>query len=157
MVAGSIPARLTKWINGLSIVRRERGRNVRLLALLACPTFALALAPAMRASEAIVVIDGDTVEQGGVRWRLVGLDAPEIHGAKCAEERRLGIITAARLITLIEERGGALEAVTGKRRDKFGRKLGRLLIGGEDWAAISTRERLAVPFAGLGRRHDWCS
>ena len=106
---------------------------------------------------AILVIDGDTVEQAGVRWRLVGLDAPEIHGARCAEERRRGIIAAARLITLLEQHGGTLERSAERRRDKYGRALGRLTIGGEDWASIAIREQLAVPFSGHGRRHDWCA
>lgn len=50
---------------------------------------------------AIVVIDDDTVEQDGIRWRPAGIDAPEFHRAHCAEERRRGILGAARLIALI--------------------------------------------------------
>ena len=101
----------------------------------------------------ILVIDGDTVEQAGVRWRLYGIDAPEIHRARCPAERQAGILAAARLIGLLKAQGGRLEAVPG-RRDKYGRQVGRLLLGdGRDWAAISVAEGHAV--AG-DRRHDFC-
>lgn len=109
------------------------------------------------AALSIVVIDADTVEQAGVRWRLIGLDAPEIHGARCPEERRQGIIAAARLIALLAERGGVLVPASTARRDKYGRRLGVLLIGGTDWAAIAIAERHAVPWDGHGRRHTWCA
>lgn len=106
----------------------------------------------------IVVIDGDTVERDGVRWRIDGLDAPEIHGARCARERQLGIIAAARLIALLEARGGRL-IETG--RDKYGRRRGRLLLGwpstGEDdWTALAIREGLGVAYDGRSPRPGWC-
>jgi hypothetical protein len=112
----------------------ERRRNVRLLASAAFPTFALL--------SAIVVIDADTVERAGERWRVAGIDAPEIHGARCPAERQAGILAAARLVTLLAERGGRL---IDQGREKYGRRLGRLLIGwpstGEDdWAALAVRE-----------------
>ena len=128
-------------------------RAVRLLPVLAALT--------------ISVVDADTVEQAGVRWRLIGLDAPEVHSAKCPEERRQGLIAAARLITLLEERGGHLVPATGRGRDKYGRRLGRLFLGAGDspagsrppaldWAEIAVAERHAVPWDGRGRRHNWC-
>ena len=108
----------------------------------------------------IVVIDGDTVERGGQRWRLMDLDTPEIHTSGCPGERELGRLAAARLIELLRQRGGRL--VDAEKREKFGRKLGRLIIGwpvaGEEpWAAIAIREGLAVGWDGKGRRHDWCA
>ncbi|MBV1695924.1 MAG: hypothetical protein KGP27_15800 [Hyphomicrobiales bacterium] len=63
----------------------------------------------------IAVVDADTIEQHGVRWRIAGIDAPEIHSAKCAEERRRGILAAARLIALIGERGARINPVTHPR------------------------------------------
>lgn len=123
------------------------------------PTVLAVLAGAGSAAAGpIVVIDGDTVERDGVRWRLSGIDAPEIHGARCAPERQLGIKAAARLIGLLEARGGRL---IESGREKYGRTLGRLIIGwpsaGEEpWADIAIREGLAVAWDGKGRRHDWC-
>lgn len=105
---------------------------------------------------AILVIDADTVERDDVRWRLLGLDAPEIQTAKCPQERQRGIVAAARLIALIGERGGELVAQGTRRRDKWGRRLGRLMLGGEDWAAIAIREGHAHPWKEGGPRVDWC-
>jgi endonuclease YncB( thermonuclease family) len=59
----------------------------------------------------ISVVDGDTVEHGFWRWRLVGLDAPETRGARCAEERALGERAAARLRSLVAGGGAVLVPV----------------------------------------------
>lgn len=108
----------------------------------------------------ITVIDGDTVERDGERWRLAGIDAPEIHRAHCPAERQLALKAAGRLIALLEARGGRIIDQGGKR-EKYGRRLGRLVIGWptageEDWAEIAIREGLAVAWTGRGRPHDWC-
>ena len=107
----------------------------------------------------ITVIDADTVERDGQRWRVAGLDAPEIHGARCTRERELGILAAARLVALLSQRGGRLVEVG---REKYGRRLGRLMIGwpstgDEDWAAIAIREGHGVAYDGKGPRQGWCS
>lgn len=104
----------------------------------------------------IIVIDADTVEQADVRWRLIGLDAPEIQSAKCGEERQLGILAAARLIVLLREQGGDIQPTSGRRRDKWGRRLGRLIIGGEDWALIAIREGHAYAWKEGEPRKSWC-
>lgn len=121
--------------------------------------FAIALLAAPSAGAGpITVVDGDTVERDGERWRVAGIDAPEINGTKCPAERQRGIVTAARLVTLLEARGGRL---IGDGREKYGRRLGRLVIGWpvageEDWSSIAIREGLAVAWDGKGKRHDWC-
>lgn len=148
--------------------------NVRLLAVGPRPTlprlggrkyrrvsdhFPTTLMAAVVALQLITVIDGDTVERDGQRWRISGIDAPEVHGARCPEERRRGIVAAARLIELLAAQGGRL---IGTGREKYGRRLGRLMIGWpaageEDWAAIAVREGHAVAYDGKGRRPDWCA
>ena len=105
------------------------------------------------------VIDGDTVERDGTVFRLAGIDAPEIHGARCAAERTRGLLTAARLIVLLKARGGRVVELVA--REKYGRRLGRLIIGwpsaGEEpWADIAIREGLARPWDGRGKRPGWC-
>lgn len=133
-----------------------RMTNVRLFRGLARPTFPLLLLAA-----AIMVIDADTVEQDGQRWRIIDIDAPEIHRAHCHEERRRGILAAARLIQLLAERGGRLEASINSRGkpqlDKHGRMLGRLYLGEEDWSAIAIAEGHAIAWNGKGRPPDWCT
>lgn len=120
--------------------------------------FPTTLGAVLVALQIITVVDADTVERGGERWRVDGIDAPEIHGARCTAERERGIVAAARLVVLLRERGGRLIEVG---REKYGRRRGRLIIGWpstgeEDWAAISLREQLAVTYDGKGKRHDWC-
>jgi micrococcal nuclease len=141
---------------GLGISGNVRGTmRYQCVALCVFPLMAL---PSHVAAQTITVVDGDTVERGGERWRIVGIDAPEIHGARCQAERERGIIVAARLIALLRERAGRL-IETG--RDKYGRRLGRLVIGwpstGETvWADLAVAEGLAVAWDGKGARHDWC-
>lgn len=173
MVAGSIPAPLTIYFNELTVFKVGHNGNVRLSGLGSRPTshgtggrkrrgisdhFPTTLAAAVLALQLITVIDADTVERAGERWRIDGIDAPEIHGARCPAERQLGIVAAARLVGLLRERGGRL-IDTG--REKYGRRRGRLMLGWpaageEDWAAMALREQLAVPYDGKGKRHDWC-
>lgn len=105
----------------------------------------------------IAVIDADTVEQDGQRWRLTGLDAPEIHRARCPEERRRGILAAAHLIGLLAISPAELvPAAKGAKRDKYGRRLGRLLIDGQDWAGTAISAGHAVAWDGAGRAPTWC-
>jgi hypothetical protein len=52
------------------------------------------------AVSALAVIDGDTFHIGAERYRLLGIDAAEIHRAQCDAERRLGELTKRRLETL---------------------------------------------------------
>jgi micrococcal nuclease len=109
-------------------------------------------------AQPITVVDGDTVQRGTEKWRIVGIDAPEIHGARCPAERQLGLVAAARLIALIEQRGARL---VGDGRDKYGRRTGRLIIGWptageEDWSSIALREGLVIAWNGQGRRPGWC-
>jgi micrococcal nuclease len=111
------------------------------------------------------VIDGDTVEVAGVRWRLDGIDAPEIGQARCPAERERGIRGAARLMQLLTERGGGhiVPTVTGRgtvASGGFGRKLGWLMFGdGTAWADVAVAEGHAVVWAyrATPRRPDWCA
>jgi micrococcal nuclease len=152
-------------------MKSERLRNVRLFGFAPRPTlprpggrkklrisdhFPTSLAAACLT--AIVVIDADTVERAGVRYRIAGIDAPEIHGARCPAERQRGLVAAARLVTLLAERGGRLIA---QGREKYGRTVATLIVGwpssGEEaWAAIAVREGLAVAWDGRGKRPGWC-
>jgi endonuclease YncB( thermonuclease family) len=108
----------------------------------------------MAAVTALVVIDGDTLHVGAERYRLLGIDAAEIHRVECDAERRLGQLTKRRLETLLGS--GPLELRPGNqpKRDKYGRLLIHLLVNGEDAACVLLREGYARPWRG--RREDWC-
>lgn len=103
----------------------------------------------------IVVIDGDTVDRGVARYRLVGFDAPEIRQAQCPEERTLGLAAARRLRELVAS--GKAQLVPDRRqRDKYGRGLARLVIDGRDAGELLISEGLARPYDGRSRRQSWC-
>ena len=103
---------------------------------------------------AIIVVDGDTVQLDGKRYRLLGFDAPETFWAKCANERQRGRAATERLRRLIETREATLEP-TG-RNCKWRRECAYLFVGGQDVAEIMIHEGYARPYDG-GRRENWCN
>jgi micrococcal nuclease len=107
-----------------------------------------------RSSTAFVAIDGDTIRSpAGVRYRLLGFDAPETGLAKCMEELDLGTRAKRRLQELIDS-GGARLVESGKL-DRYGRTLASLYVAGVDVAGTLVAEGLARPYAG-GKRESWC-
>ncbi|MBY6046923.1 thermonuclease family protein [Vannielia litorea] len=103
------------------------------------------------------VVDGDTVkmicpEEGRVRGRIVGLDAPEVKG-ECMAERwaawratqalRWRLWTARRVGA---EPGGV---------DRYGRVLVRLTLDGRDAAQGMIDSGHARAYGG-GKRQGWC-
>jgi endonuclease YncB( thermonuclease family) len=109
---------------------------------------------ALAAVTAIAVIDGDTVHRGAERYRLLGLDAAEIHHAQCDAERRLGELTKKRLQDLMGSSRVELKTGQPAKRDKYGRLLVKLLVNGEDAACILIMEGYARPRSG--RRENLC-
>jgi endonuclease YncB( thermonuclease family) len=102
-----------------------------------------------------IVIDGDTIHTTGERYRLLDIDAPEIHRAQCAAERRLGELAKRRLQALLETGPVAFSPDPPTERDRYGRLLAHLIVNGEDVACVLIREGYAVPWRG--RRANWCS
>ncbi len=103
----------------------------------------------------IRVIDGDTLAIGEQRIRLLGFDAPETHGAKCRAERELAGAAKLRMQLMVASPERVSLVLSGKR-DRWGRELGRLTVGGEDAGAVMIREGLAVAYDGRGKRKGWC-
>lgn len=102
------------------------------------------------------VVDGDTVDHGWWRWRLAGLDAPEISKAKCPAERALGHRAAERLRGLVAGAGSGWSLTPSPGpRDPWGRRIGRLTVDGRDVAALLVTEGLARSYDG-GKREGWC-
>jgi endonuclease YncB( thermonuclease family) len=100
------------------------------------------------------VVDGDTVHRDKERYRLLGIDAAEIHRAQCDAERRLGELTRKRLEALLQSGSVAVAPDPPTERDKYGRLLIHLLVNGEDVSCVLIREGYARPWRG--RRENWC-
>lgn len=122
------------------------------------------------ASGAIRVIDGDTIAVGRDHYRLVGFDAPELHGRgdACPEARARAQAAAGRLATIVA--GGGLDLAevpcacaprtVGTRLCNYKRRCGVLTARGEDVGRILIAEGLAQPFPYNLRRParapKWC-
>jgi endonuclease YncB( thermonuclease family) len=116
-----------------------------LLAMLLLPGVAVA-------QQRAEVIDGDTIRAGGRTVRLVGIDAPELHGA-CPAETALARRARDRLAQLLAGRAW----LTPQGRDRYGRLLAVVRDeAGRDVAQILIDEGLARPYDGRGPRGSWC-
>lgn len=106
------------------------------------------------------VIDGDTFKIGERRIRVIGIDAPETHPARCAEEARRGEDATARLQALLNEGPFEMAGWAHNRRDRYGRELMAITRqrpnGSEQSIAADMRESgLARMYTG-GFRMGWC-
>ena len=103
------------------------------------------------------VVDGDTLHLtcGGVghRVRLLGYDTPEVFHPLCAAEGMAGKRATARLAELVAT--GPVTGVIFAGRDRYGRDLASVKIGGRDVAGYMLASNLTRPYQG--RQHpDWC-
>ena len=88
------------------------------------------------------VTDGDTLKQGGVTYRLWGIDAPEAKQV-CPDGWPAGSLAATRLQALTAGRSIVCQE---KDRDRYGRIVAICRASGEDLGAIMVREGLAWAF-----------
>jgi len=88
------------------------------------------------------ITDGDTLKQGGVTYRLWGIDAPESK-QRCADGWPAGRMATTRLQTLIAGRSVVCD---DRGRDRYGRTIARCAVGGADLSAIMVREGFAWAF-----------
>jgi len=106
------------------------------------------------------VVDGDTFRIGDRRIRLIGIDAPELHPARCDAEQQLGEQAAAELQRLLSAAPFTMTARLDQPTDKYGRELmalgrtdakgGKVSIAGQMIASGKARR-----YAG-GLRQGWC-
>ena len=107
--------------------------------------------------DAIAVVDGDTIDVGPYRYRMVGFDTPEIQTQRrkvSADEKALAIIANERFAELL--RSGPLDltevacscpsSTIGTRERNYGRKCGILRLIGKNIGETLIAEELAVPF-----------
>ena len=105
------------------------------------------------------VVDGDTLKLGQRRIRIIGIDAPETHPARCAEEARLGEAATARLQALLNQGAFTMTAPVYGSRDRYGRDLrsvSRVRPDGstQSIAAEMRESGLAHRYAGF--KASWC-
>lgn len=101
------------------------------------------------------VIDGDTLRDGEVRYRVENIDAPETGArAECAHERALGAAARAYLSEWVAQ-SQRIEAGESTRRDRYGRIVARIEIDGVDLGQRLIDVGLAQPWRG--RKADFCS
>lgn len=100
-------------------------------------------------------IDGDTIVVGKEHIRIANIDTPEIKHAKCDAERRLGVISKARMQALINAGALTIErGDSGRTKDRYGRTLGKVTVNGKDVGEVLIAEGLARRWDG--KRHPWC-
>lgn len=103
-----------------------------------------------------LIIDGDTVQFGRERIRLLDIDAPESFRSACEAELVAGLKAKERLRALLD---GQDVTIDRDGRDRFGRTLARLFTEDGDVGEILINERLALRYLP-GRRSErtahWC-
>jgi micrococcal nuclease len=99
------------------------------------------------------VVDGDTFWIGGQKVRIAGIDAPETHPPRCAEEARLGNEATTMLRSLLNS-GAVTMTSIDRDRDSYGRLLRNVAVNGQDVGEAMISAGVAREY-GNGRR-SWC-
>jgi endonuclease YncB( thermonuclease family) len=105
------------------------------------------------------VVDGDTFKLGQRRIRIIGIDAPETHPARCAQEARLGEAATAKLQALLSEGAFTMTAPVYGSRDRYGRDLRSITRERPDGSTQSIASDMRE--SGLAHRYsgfkvNWC-
>ena len=106
------------------------------------------------------VIDGDTFKLGDRKIRIIGIDTPETHPPRCAEEARLGELATVKLQQLLNERPFQMVGRIDDQKDRYGRDLRviRRLRGDGGYQNMAEQLRqagLAHRYLG-GFKTGWC-
>ena len=101
------------------------------------------------------VVDGDTFKLGKRKIRIIGIDAPETHPARCADEARLGEQATARLQELLNQGPFEMVAPVYGKQDRYGRDLRSIRRGDQSIADDMRESGLAHRYLG-GFKPGWC-
>jgi micrococcal nuclease len=106
------------------------------------------------------VADGDTLIIGRRTIRIIGIDAPELHPARCPAEAQAGEAAAQALLGLVNQGPFALVDPGTPARDDYGRELKHLLRQRGDGSVQSLADDLVAgghvrPYL-RGPREPWC-
>ncbi len=137
-------------------MRRALALGALVAALAACapePEPAPPAAVTLLSDRACRAIDGDTIDCGAVRVRLVNVDTPELAGACPAE---IALAERARAFTATRLAAGpvTIKPDAKRPRDRYGRALAWVFVEGRDIGEDLIAAGLARRWDG--RRRPWC-
>src|SRR6185503_5159097 len=92
-----------------------------------------------------------TFKIGERKVRIIGIDAPETHPPRCAEEARLGEQATAKLQQLLNERPFEMVAPVYRDTDMYGRELRVIRRLQPDGSYQNMAEEMRA--SGLARRY----
>lgn len=144
-------------------MQNRAGILIPLIMLIVAPPYAHAeeLFGPYRAT-VIEVVDGDTLRLNVNVWpklyektlfRIVGVNAPEIHGKVSDCEKTVG--QAAKAFTVAFAPAEAEVIISGVKLEKYGRALGHLSVNGQDLGKALLAAGHARSYNG-GRKEFWC-
>lgn len=96
------------------------------------------------------VLDGDTIFINRERLDIAGMDAPEVRGATCPQERTRGIAAALRLAELLND---GKVVVGAPERAADGQLLRKVMVDGRDVSAVMVGGGFARKY---GHGLKWC-
>lgn len=99
------------------------------------------------------VVDGDTFWAGGKKVRIAGIEAPETHEPRCAEELLRGKAATRKLQDLLNS-GAVTLTADDRGEDQHGRLLRHVSVNNEDVGRTLIRLGLAREYAGS--KMSWC-
>ena len=105
------------------------------------------------------MVDGDTFKLGQRKIRIVGIDAPETHSAKCPDEARLGEAATAELMRLLNQGPFDMAGRIDDMSDRYGRDLRVVTRTQSDGTTQSIAEDMrasGLAHRYLGRKSNWC-
>jgi endonuclease YncB( thermonuclease family) len=97
------------------------------------------------------VLDGDTIYVHREKVEIAGVEAPQIRGSACGDERGRGIDAAVRLADLLNS--GEV-TVSEPFLDNYGRSVRSVAVNGKDVGKTMLAVGVVRPYAGVKR--DWC-
>ena len=97
------------------------------------------------------VVSGDTIYADRARTQIAGIAAPDIDGARCAQEKDRGIAAAIGLSGLLQS-GNV--TVGPSFRDDYGRTVSSVQVKGQDVTEYLIDHGLVRAYTG--EKQDWC-
>jgi endonuclease YncB( thermonuclease family) len=116
--------------------------------------FALLATPSVAAPNGTVrVIDADTIDVGGTRVRLYGIDAPEM-GQPCSADGRTWDCGAWARDAVSNRFEGSYARCDAQDVDRYGRIVAQCLVDGQDIGQMIVRSGLAWAFRRFSESYD---